>query len=105
MAQKRGKGSNDKAKSTYRQSGRAEGSIKGPDAKGELDFAIGSHRLGKQVIEAEEISITFAGQTLVDQFSDLVVPGIVSDLSDRMEWAKRLYSIAWRVKSNRRMDN
>ncbi|HCO78370.1 ABC-F family ATP-binding cassette domain-containing protein [Bacillus sp. (in: firmicutes)] len=48
---------------------------KGPDAKGELDFAIGSHRLGKQVIEAEEISITFAGQTLVDQFSDLVVPG------------------------------
>lgn len=48
---------------------------KGPYAKGELDFAIGSHRLGKQVIEAEEISITFAGQTLVDQFSDLVVPG------------------------------
>ncbi|MGW6166500.1 ABC-F family ATP-binding cassette domain-containing protein, partial [Bacillus altitudinis] len=48
---------------------------KGPDAKGDLDFAIGSHRLGKQVIEAEEISITFAGQTLVDQFSDLVVPG------------------------------
>ncbi len=48
---------------------------KGPDAKGELDFAIGSHRLGKQVIEAEEITISFAGQTLVDRFTDLVVPG------------------------------
>ncbi|MGG4173105.1 ABC-F family ATP-binding cassette domain-containing protein [Bacillus sp. MAG717A] len=48
---------------------------KGPDTKGELDFAIGSHRLGKQVIEAEDLSISFAGQTLVDRFTDLVVPG------------------------------
>ncbi|WP_342493795.1 ABC-F family ATP-binding cassette domain-containing protein [Bacillus sp. FSL R5-0712] len=48
---------------------------KGPDVKGELDFAIGSHRLGKQVIEAEDLSISFAGQTLVERFTDLVVPG------------------------------
>ncbi|MFP7347401.1 ABC-F family ATP-binding cassette domain-containing protein [Bacillus safensis] len=48
---------------------------KGPDTKGELDFAIGSHRLGKQVIEAEDLSISFAGQTLVERFTDLVVPG------------------------------
>ncbi len=48
---------------------------KGPDEKGELDFAIGSHRLGKQVIEAEDLSISFAGQTLVERFTDLVVPG------------------------------
>ncbi|MEI4790261.1 ABC-F family ATP-binding cassette domain-containing protein [Bacillus sp. FJAT-53060] len=48
---------------------------KGLDAKGELDFAIGSHRLGKQVIEAEEITISFAGQTLVERFTDLVLPG------------------------------
>ncbi|WP_144491772.1 ABC-F family ATP-binding cassette domain-containing protein [Bacillus sp. WP8] len=48
---------------------------KGPDAKGELDFAIGSYRLGKQVIEAEDLSISFAGQTLVERFTDLVVPG------------------------------
>ncbi|NOL35500.1 ABC-F family ATP-binding cassette domain-containing protein [Bacillus safensis] len=48
---------------------------KGPDAKEELDFAIGSHRLGKQVIEAEDLSISFAGQTLVERFTDLVVPG------------------------------
>ncbi|MBQ4842662.1 ABC-F family ATP-binding cassette domain-containing protein [Bacillus safensis] len=48
---------------------------KGPDAKGELDFAIGSHCLGKQVIEAEDLSISFAGQTLVERFTDLVVPG------------------------------
>ena len=74
MAETRSKSKNDKAESTYRQSRRAEGP-KGPDVKGELDFAIGSHRLGKQVIEAEDLSISFAGQTLVERFTDLVVPG------------------------------
>lgn len=68
-----------KARTTKQKAriGRAEELMdqKGPDAKGELDFAIGSHRLGKQVIEAEDLSISFAGQTLVERFTDLVVPG------------------------------
>lgn len=68
-----------KARSTKQKAriGRAEELMdqKGPDVKGELDFAIGSHRLGKQVIEAEDLSISFAGETLVERFTDLVVPG------------------------------
>ncbi|MGE6631687.1 ABC-F family ATP-binding cassette domain-containing protein [Bacillus sp. NPDC077027] len=48
---------------------------KAPEAKGDLDFAIGSHRLGKQVIEAEDITIAFGGKTLVQQFNELIMPG------------------------------
>lgn len=43
--------------------------------QGELDFAIGSKRLGKKVIEVEGISKAFNGQMLVDQFSYLLTPG------------------------------
>ncbi|MFG6147217.1 ABC-F family ATP-binding cassette domain-containing protein [Halobacillus sp. B23F22_1] len=42
--------------------------------KQDVDMAIGSTRLGKQVLELKNISHTFAGQPLIDQFSYLVVP-------------------------------
>ncbi|GGF21082.1 putative ABC transporter ATP-binding protein YfmR [Halobacillus andaensis] len=42
--------------------------------KQDVDMAIGSTRLGKQVLELKNISHTFAGQSLIDQFSYLVVP-------------------------------
>ncbi|MBT2634426.1 ABC-F family ATP-binding cassette domain-containing protein [Bacillus sp. ISL-26] len=48
---------------------------KGPAVSGSLDFAIGSHRLGKQVIEAENVTITYSGQALISQFNELVIPG------------------------------
>ncbi|MCG8398270.1 ABC-F family ATP-binding cassette domain-containing protein [Bacillus atrophaeus] len=47
----------------------------GPSSSGALDFAIGSHRLGKQVIEAEQVTISYGGNTLVDSFSELIIPG------------------------------
>ncbi|WP_243292610.1 ABC-F family ATP-binding cassette domain-containing protein [Bacillus sp. FJAT-47783] len=43
--------------------------------QGELDFAIGSKRLGKKVIEVEGISKAYNSQKLVDQFSYLLTPG------------------------------
>ncbi|HDR6219868.1 TPA: ABC-F family ATP-binding cassette domain-containing protein, partial [Bacillus cereus] len=48
---------------------------KGPAVSGSLDFAIGSHRLGKQVIEADNVSVTYNGQALISQFNELVIPG------------------------------
>ncbi|MCY7784163.1 MULTISPECIES: ABC-F family ATP-binding cassette domain-containing protein [unclassified Bacillus (in: firmicutes)] len=48
---------------------------KGPQSSGSLDFAIGSHRLGKQVIVAENIMIAYDGRMLVDRFNELVIPG------------------------------
>ncbi|MED0588814.1 ABC-F family ATP-binding cassette domain-containing protein [Bacillus subtilis] len=48
---------------------------KGPQSSGSLDFAIGSHRLGKQVIEAENVMIAYDGCMLVDRFNELVIPG------------------------------
>ncbi|RJS54610.1 multidrug ABC transporter ATP-binding protein [Bacillus subtilis] len=48
---------------------------KGPQSSGSLDFAIGSHRLGKQVIEAENVMIAYDGRMLVDSFDELIIPG------------------------------
>ncbi|MDQ0163350.1 ATP-binding cassette subfamily F protein uup [Bacillus alveayuensis] len=48
---------------------------KGPVQQGELDFAIGSKRLGKKVIEVENISKSFDGKHLVKYFSYLLTPG------------------------------
>lgn len=48
---------------------------KGPTAKKDLDFAIGSTRLGKKVIELEHISKSYDGRTLISDFSYLVTPG------------------------------
>ncbi|SDY06643.1 ATP-binding cassette, subfamily F, uup [Evansella caseinilytica] len=45
-----------------------------PD-KGELDFAIGSTRLGKKVIELQQITKSFAGKQLFQPFDYLIVPG------------------------------
>ncbi|MED4401910.1 ABC-F family ATP-binding cassette domain-containing protein [Metabacillus fastidiosus] len=43
--------------------------------KGDLDFSIGSARLGKKVIEIENISKSYNGTSLIKDFSYLVVPG------------------------------
>ncbi|SDK17244.1 ABC-F family ATP-binding cassette domain-containing protein [Sediminibacillus albus] len=43
--------------------------------KQDLDFQIGSYRLGKKVIEIESISKSYGGTSLIDGFSYLVVPG------------------------------
>ncbi|MED4460959.1 ABC-F family ATP-binding cassette domain-containing protein [Metabacillus fastidiosus] len=43
--------------------------------KGDLDFSIGSVRLGKKVIEIENISKSYSGTSLIKDFSYLVVPG------------------------------
>lgn len=47
----------------------------GPAAKGDLDFSIGSVRLGKKVIEIEGISKLYNGAPLIRDFSYLIVPG------------------------------
>ncbi|SEA73337.1 ATP-binding cassette, subfamily F, uup [Thalassobacillus cyri] len=46
----------------------------GPRAEQNMDIAIGSNRLGKKVIELEEITKKVAGETLIADFSYLVVP-------------------------------
>lgn len=43
-------------------------------SEGNVEMAIGSSRLGKKVIEAEEISKSINGQTITDDFSYLVLP-------------------------------
>ncbi|WP_368658407.1 ABC-F family ATP-binding cassette domain-containing protein [Metabacillus halosaccharovorans] len=48
---------------------------KGPQAKQDLDFAIGSTRLGKKVLELEDISKAYDGRQLIKDFSYLVNPG------------------------------
>ncbi|MFT0803979.1 ABC-F family ATP-binding cassette domain-containing protein [Bacillus swezeyi] len=47
----------------------------GPEAGSSLDFAVGSHRLGKQVIEAEGVEISRGGKQLVSSFDELIIPG------------------------------
>ncbi|UTR08923.1 ABC-F family ATP-binding cassette domain-containing protein [Evansella sp. LMS18] len=48
---------------------------KGLTEKGEVDFAIGSVRLGKKVIELEEVSKAYEGKQLIKNLSYLIVPG------------------------------
>jgi ATP-binding cassette subfamily F protein uup len=68
-----------KARSTKQKAriGRAEDlqEQKGPAVNKDLDFAIGSTRLGKKVLEIEHISKSYGGNTLIDDFSYLVTPG------------------------------
>jgi ABC transport system ATP-binding/permease protein len=47
----------------------------GPAAKGSVEFAIGSQRLGKKVIEVEGLSKSLDGNKLVDGLDYLIVPG------------------------------
>ncbi|SFM04715.1 ABC-F family ATP-binding cassette domain-containing protein [Salibacterium qingdaonense] len=47
----------------------------GPEKKQDVDFAIGSTRLGKKVIEAEGISKAYGAVTLFSHFDYLVTPG------------------------------
>ncbi|TDL77860.1 ABC-F family ATP-binding cassette domain-containing protein [Peribacillus frigoritolerans] len=47
----------------------------GPAAKQSVDFAIGSTRLGKKVIELENVSKAFQDRTLMTNVNYLVVPG------------------------------
>ncbi|MDR0139341.1 ABC-F family ATP-binding cassette domain-containing protein [Metabacillus idriensis] len=47
----------------------------GPAAKQSVDFAIGSTRLGKKVIELENVSKAFQDRTLMTNVDYLVVPG------------------------------
>ncbi|PGT79068.1 MULTISPECIES: ABC-F family ATP-binding cassette domain-containing protein [Bacillaceae] len=48
---------------------------KGPAAKQDLDFSIGSTRLGKKVLELEHISKAYDGRSLINDFSYLITPG------------------------------
>ncbi|MBY6038141.1 ABC-F family ATP-binding cassette domain-containing protein [Fictibacillus nanhaiensis] len=47
----------------------------GPAVKGSIEFAIGSHRLGKKVIEVEALSKSLDGRQLVKDLDYLIVPG------------------------------
>ncbi|MFD2706430.1 ABC-F family ATP-binding cassette domain-containing protein [Salibacterium lacus] len=47
----------------------------GPEKKKDVDFAIGSTRLGKKVIEAEGLSKAYGSVTLFSHFDYLVTPG------------------------------
>ncbi|WP_280770244.1 ABC-F family ATP-binding cassette domain-containing protein [Salipaludibacillus daqingensis] len=47
-----------------------------PQSKhGDVDFAIGSTRLGKKVIELEKVSKSFQGQTIISNLDYLIIPG------------------------------
>ncbi len=48
---------------------------KGPTAKQDVEFAIGTTRLGKKVIELKEISKSFDSKVMFSNFSYLVTPG------------------------------
>ncbi|RXJ00312.1 ABC transporter ATP-binding protein [Anaerobacillus alkaliphilus] len=48
---------------------------KGPTTQGNIEFSIGSQRLGDKVIEVEGISKTLGGLELLKNFSYLLVPG------------------------------
>ena len=48
---------------------------KGVAVKQDVEFSIGSQRLGDKVIELEEVSKSFDGVALIKDFSYLVVPG------------------------------
>lgn len=43
--------------------------------KQELEMQIGSSRLGKKVLELENISKSFGGKQLLDNFNELIIPG------------------------------
>ncbi|RZT16431.1 ABC-F family ATP-binding cassette domain-containing protein [Fictibacillus sp. BK138] len=47
----------------------------GPAAKGSVEFAIGSQRLGKKVIEVEGLSKSLDDKKLIDGLDYLIVPG------------------------------
>ncbi|WP_240375838.1 ABC-F family ATP-binding cassette domain-containing protein [Bacillus piscicola] len=47
---------------------------KGPSLKKDVDFAIGSHRLGKKVIEAENVTKTFNDKPIISSFDYLISP-------------------------------
>ncbi|GGB68032.1 ribosomal protection-like ABC-F family protein [Fictibacillus barbaricus] len=47
----------------------------GPAAKGSVEFAIGSQRLGKKVIEVERLSKSIDGKELIRSLDYLIVPG------------------------------
>lgn len=47
----------------------------GPVTTGTVDFAVGSNRLGNQVIEAEDVSISFGSRTIISNFQELITPG------------------------------
>ncbi len=47
----------------------------GPTVKGSVEFAIGSQRLGKKVIEVEGLSKSLDGKELVKNLDYLIVPG------------------------------
>lgn len=42
---------------------------------GNVDFAIGSSRLGKKVIELEQVTKSFDGQKFIDKLDYLIIPG------------------------------
>jgi ATP-binding cassette subfamily F protein uup len=47
-----------------------------PDAKeSSLEIAVGGHRLGKRIIEMQDVSKTYEGRTLLRNFSYIVLPG------------------------------
>jgi ATP-binding cassette subfamily F protein uup len=48
---------------------------KGPSLNKDLDFAIGSTRLGKKVLELEHISKSYDGKNLINDFNYLITPG------------------------------
>ncbi|OLO25563.1 multidrug ABC transporter ATP-binding protein [Alkalihalophilus pseudofirmus] len=48
---------------------------KGPTQKADVDFAIGSTRLGKKVIEVHDMSKSFGEHLLFDHLDYLIVPG------------------------------
>lgn len=47
----------------------------GVTGRGEFDFAIGSRRLGKQVIELTNVSKNYGNKTLINHLNYLIVPG------------------------------
>ncbi|MFC0190233.1 ATP-binding cassette domain-containing protein [Fictibacillus aquaticus] len=49
--------------------------IKGPQKQGNIEFAIGSQRLGKKVIELQDVSKALGGRTLINRLDYLMVPG------------------------------
>ncbi|SDH40562.1 ATP-binding cassette, subfamily F, uup [Alteribacillus persepolensis] len=49
--------------------------MKGPEKREDVDFAVGSVRLGKKVLEVENISKAYDSHVLFSSFSYLVTPG------------------------------
>ncbi|MFC7373541.1 ABC-F family ATP-binding cassette domain-containing protein [Fictibacillus iocasae] len=49
--------------------------VKGPQKQGSIEFAIGSQRLGKKVIELKGVTKSLGGKMLVNNLDYLMVPG------------------------------